>query len=106
MCICIISFFSERERCSVSCNGTYTIKEPDPHRKCVGFNIKFKLEETLITYIKVFPCEILNCSLEVVDFDCTFNRSHTEFTDGEKRSCIGNFLCFAFYDTRHEIVIL
>lgn len=79
---------TERERCSISCNGTYTIKEPDPHRKCVGFNIKFKLEETLITYIKVFPCEILNCSLEVVEFDCTFNRSHTELTDGEKRSCI------------------
>eukprot|EP00105_Crassostrea_gigas_P027144 XP_011448379.2 PREDICTED: uncharacterized protein LOC105342943 [Crassostrea gigas] len=79
---------TDRERCSVSCNGSYTKKEPDPHRDCVGFNIKFKLEETLITYIKVFPCEIPNCSLEVVNFECTLNRSHTEFTDGEKRSCI------------------
>lgn len=77
----------------------------------------------MITNIKVFPCGILNCSLEVVEFECTFNRNHSERPlnktssnkedqinqqdiDGENRSCIGNFLFFAIYDKKHEIVWL
>lgn len=78
----------------------------DLYRDCVGFNIKFKFEEILIIYIKVFFCEIFNCLLEVVNFECMFNRSYIEFIDGEKRLCIGNFLYFVFYDKRYEIVIL
>lgn len=104
---------TDRKRCSVLCNGTYTIKEPDPHRHCVGFNINFKLEEALITNIKVFPCGILNCSLEVVKFECTLNKTSSnkedqinqQDIDGENRSCIDCNLSQSFISRITGIVL-
>lgn len=65
-------------RCSVLCKGTYINKILDPAlNNCSGYNISFKLNKTLTTKLADFRCGIKNCLVEVINYNCTFNRNYT-----------------------------
>lgn len=49
----------------------------DPVNSCVGYNISFKLNKMLTTKLADFRCKISNCLLEVIEFECTFNKNYT-----------------------------
>lgn len=67
--------------CSVLCKGIYTTKSTQPLEdqsyNCVWFNISFKLNETLTSKFADFRCGMQDCILDVIEFECTFNRNYT-----------------------------
>ena len=88
-----ISIFSAYKRCSVLCKGTYTTKNErydDNKTHCVGFSIRFNLDNKYPTKLRDFPCGISRCILEVIDFECVnetlINRNHGRGT----AKCTGN----------------
>lgn len=68
----------ESKSCSVLCKGNYTTKKNDPAANCVAYNISFKVNKTLKSMLKDFQCKIPNCILELIQFECTFNKEYTE----------------------------
>lgn len=74
-------YFLGLKDCSVLCKGTYTTKSTqpvkNPSHNCVGFNISFKLNETLTSKFADFRCGMQDCILDVIEFECKINRNYT-----------------------------
>ena len=93
-----ISIFTAYKRCSVLCKGTYTTKNErydDNKTHCVGFSIRFNLDNKYPTKLRDFPCGISRCILEVIDFEC-FNESLRNRDQGRDTECTGNSDCELF----------
>ncbi|XP_078309455.1 uncharacterized protein LOC144617881 [Crassostrea virginica] len=75
------------KRCSVLCTGRYTTEnELYNETHCIGFNIKFNLNNKYSTKLKDFPCGISKCSVEIIDFEC-FNKSLIIRDQGRGTGC-------------------
>ena len=83
-------FFLVSKRCSVLCTGRYTTEnELYNETHCIGFNIKFNLNNKYSTKWKDFPCGISKCIVEIIDFEC-FNKSLIIRDQGRGTGCAGN----------------
>lgn len=58
----------------------------DPIRHFVAFNISFYLNDTLLTKFIHFRCEIPNCLLEVIAFECTLSGKNVGVYSSETSS--------------------
>ncbi|XP_022296637.2 uncharacterized protein LOC111106305 isoform X1 [Crassostrea virginica] len=68
----LLNAVSGYEGCSAVYKGHVRSKNElhdEPH--CVGLNINFHLNDNLSTNIIYFLCNITNCILEVIDFECS-----------------------------------
>lgn len=84
-------YFPASKRCSVHCKGRFTSSnELYDERHCVGFKIRFNLDNEYSTQLKGFPCNIPSCVLDVIDFEC-FNKTLRNGDHGSGTECTGNF---------------
>lgn len=92
------------EGCPIVCKGRFFINNTlYDEENCVEYNISFRLNNTISTYLRDVPCKIPKCIFEAIHFECKFstnttNTTHldptktlsTEVPRTETGTCIGN----------------
>nr|XP_022301106.1 uncharacterized protein LOC111109317 [Crassostrea virginica] len=77
------------KQCSVLCKGRFTSNNKlYDERHCVGFNIRFNLDNEYSTQLIGFPCNISRCILETIKFEC-FNENLRNGDQGNSTGCEG-----------------
>nr|XP_019924679.2 uncharacterized protein LOC105332753 isoform X1 [Crassostrea gigas] len=70
---------AEYEDCSVRCEGIYvTVRNEYAYHRCVGYTINFNISGMLTSSLRSFLCNLPNCVLEMITFECTFIKRDTD----------------------------
>lgn len=78
-------FFLGFRGCTVRCKAKYTNNNAFSGVKhCVAYNMSFHINGNLTSTLKAFPCNITNCILEVIYFECRFFEGNSEFENLDK----------------------
>lgn len=101
-------YLLDNEGCSVWCKGVYkTVLNDYEYNSCVGYTINFNISGMLSSSLRSLTCNIPNCLLELITFECTFIKKDKEIRsnktsdkendlqqqknmDVENSSCFGN----------------
>lgn len=72
-------YFLDNEGCLVWCKGVYKIVCNDyEYNSCVGYIINFNISGMLLFSLRFLICNILNCLLELIIFECMFIKKDKE----------------------------
>lgn len=75
----LLFYFVGFRGCTVRCKAKYTNNNKYYGVKhCVGYNMSFHINGNLTSKFKDFPCDITNCILELIEFECTFTEENSE----------------------------
>lgn len=78
-------YFSGFKGCTVRCKAKYTNNNAfDSVNHCVTYTMSFHINGNLTSKFKAFPCNITNCILEVIEFECMFIEENSEFENLDK----------------------
>lgn len=83
--------FAGSDGCPIICKGHFIFNNTLYNKEhCVKLNIGFKWNNTMSTVLQDVPCEIPNCILEKLAFECMFSANTTNTTNLKPNKTLSN----------------